>query len=183
MTDELMNALSKGVEEASQTDLALITTLAEQQTVLEGRVDILETLLKAAKKDLRAIQEGKLPTAMDEVGMKTFELIDGRSVEIKSDMKINVPKKRKGDIIEKVRGMGHGDLIKNRIIIDIGPGKDNVAQEVARYASELGVEAEQEEDINSMSLKKVLKDRKEAGKDDDLSFFGAFDFKQAIIKE
>ena len=183
MTNDLMNALSEGVEKTSTTDLATITALADQQTRLEGVVDDLEVRLKAAKKNLREVQEVKLPDAMEEVGMKTFELTDGRSVQVKDDMKIAVPRSRKDQIIEKVREMGHENLIKNRIIVDIGPGKDNVAQEVARYASELGVEAHQEGDVNSASLKKVLKDRKAAGKDDDLSFFGAFDYKKAIIKE
>lgn len=111
MTDLMQELEDAGQEETQTVDLSAITALAEKQVSLEGEVDRLESLLKEKKAELNKIALDELPAAMQAAGMANFALLTGQKVSVKEEMTISVPKKRKDEILDKVREMGYGDLI------------------------------------------------------------------------
>ena len=179
-----MSALDQ-LEQAAQgqVDLAEVKALADEQVKLEGKLDAASKVVADLKKELNAVQLDKLPAAMIAAGISDFTMSDtGQKIILKEDMTISVPKKRKGEIIEKVRDMGHGDLISNVLTIPVDKGKDNMVGELMSKVEELGLSATRTEDVNSASLKKVLNDRRKSGENDDLSFFGAYVVTKTQVK-
>lgn len=177
LLDELSDAAT-----ATPTDLENIVALAKLQVELESKVDAAQEELKMLQSKLRTISQGELPAAMKAAGLTSFQLEDGRTILFGEEWTISVPKKRKGEIIAKLRDLGYDSMVSNSMSIDIGLGKDNVAGEIAERAAELGLEVVRFEDVNSASLKKLLKTRREKGENDDLSFYGAFVVQQSKVK-
>lgn len=182
MTDLMQELEDAGQEETQTVDLSAITALAEKQVSLEGEVDRLESLLKEKKAELNKIALDELPAAMQAAGMANFALLTGQKVSVKEEMTISVPKKRKDEILDKVREMGYGDLISNVVTVPVAKGQDEQVESLMQQATALGFDAMRSQDVNSASLKKVLNDRRKDGINDDLPFFGAFVITKATIK-
>jgi len=168
---------------SGEDQLETIRALSQLQIKYEGAVNKLDQELKEAKKKLNDIMLYKLPDAMSAAGMESFVLSGGEKVDIKEDLTISVPKKRKPEIILKLRDTGHGDMITSSLTIDIIKGQDNMVGEVREKAKDLGLHVEQVENVNSGSLKKLLKEQMANGETVDLSFFGAFNVTKAVIKQ
>ena len=147
----------------------------------KGRVDELEEQWKAEKKILRTLETETIPQAMSAANVTSVEFGDGKKAKVKDEMSISVPKSRLGEIIEKIREIGYGELISNEIVITLDKGNDNAATELMTKASEMGLDPERKENVNSTSLKKVLKERVGEGHGDDLAFFGATRYSKVTI--
>lgn len=194
MSDDLMQELEDAAG-PSQDQLREIARLVALQIVREGEVDRLTAELKKAKEDLLDISDRKLPEALKNARTKKFVTDDGKTVEVKEDLKIELPKKRLPEIIEKLREWEYGELVANTLTCTIEKGKDNLAGEIMAKAEEIGLDMHRTESVNAGSVKKILRDRtKEAaeGKEDkdgnvieapDLNFFGAFSFTRAKITQ
>ena len=167
----------------SENALSRMAELAALQIKLEGEVDRVTAELKVAKEKLEKVCSVSLPEAMKEVRMESFKLVTGETIVVKEDLTISVPKKRREEVIKKLRDMGHDGLIKNSVEIEFDVGQDNLAGDVLGHADELGLLAVRTENVNSGSLKKLLKERMEDGIVDDLAFFGAFLLRRTKIKQ
>lgn len=163
-------------------DLAELSAMAEHMLEVQADVDRIETELKRRKKDLADIQERKLPEALEAAGVKSFALTNGQTVLLHEDMKISVPKSRKAEIVRWLKKHGFEAFITSQLSVNLGKGSQDEAAKLADFVEKLGLKAIQAEDINSGTLKKILKDRQKAGQETDLAFFGAFDFKTVKVK-
>lgn len=167
---------------APSTNLADVSALARKQLELEAAVARAEATLKAAKQDLRKIAEGELPAALKAAGIPSFELDNGMTVSYKEDLKVSVPAARKAAVIKKMKEWGYEGNVSNKLTVDLGKGNDNAVKALKAAAEEMGVEVIVTEDIPTGTVKKALRSRIAEGKNDDLAFFGAFDFTQATVK-
>lgn len=163
-------------------DLRTLAAVAMKQLELEGLVAKHEAALKAAKDELRKIQEGDLPAALKAAGVPSFTLDNGMTVSYAEDMKVSVPKARKEAIIKKMKEWGYGPNVSNTLTIDLGKGDNNTAAVLIAEAEKVGVTAVLAEDVPTGTVKKALNARIKEGKNDDLAFFGAFAFTKATVK-
>lgn len=179
--DELAQA---GEGNSIGVDLSALSALAMKQLDLEGEVDKLDTLLKAAKEKLRKIQEGDLPDALKAAMMTTFGLENGMTVSYAEDLKISIPKNKKAAVIKTMRDWGRGAAVTKLLTIDLGKGStnENAEKSLVAQAKEMGVDATIAEDIPSGTVKAELKKRAKEGKNDNLADFGAFAFTKATVK-
>lgn len=183
-TEKKMSDLDELAEAGQKpsTDLSDIRALALKQLELEADLAKAEQVVKDAKADLRKIKEGDLPAALKAAGIPSFTLENGMEVSYKEDLKISVPVSRKAAIIAKMKEWGFGENVSNKIVIDLGRGNDNAVKALTATAEEMGVDMTVTEDIPTGTVKKALRERIKEGKNDDLAFFGAFDFTQATVK-
>lgn len=179
--DELLNELEADGADV-KVDLAEVRALAAKQLQLEADVASAEARLDKAKKDLRKVQERELPAALKAAGMKSFELENGQTVSYKEDLKVSVPKARLAAVVEKMVEWGHADSVSNTLTIDVGRGNDNASKFIKAQAEEMGLDVEVAETVSTATVKSVLNARRKEGKNDDLGFFGAFEFTKATIK-
>ncbi|ARB06128.1 heat shock protein [Dinoroseobacter phage vB_DshS-R5C] len=181
MTDELMDELEADGAKPS-TDLADVKALAHKQLELEAKVARAEQALKDAQKELMQISDRDLPAALKAAGIPSFTLDNGMKVAYKEDLKVSVPKKNLPAVLKHMREWGYEANISTTMTIDLGKGNDNAAKALAQQASEMGLTANVDETIATGTVKKVLNQRIDEGKSDDLSLFGAFPFTRATVK-
>lgn len=167
----------------SDNALSRISELATMQVKLEGELDIAEQNVKEIKIRLEKIQGNLLPEAMAEAKMEEFKMITGQKVTVKDEIQCSVPKKRKGEIMKKLRELEQDHLIVNKITVDIEKGHDNLAGELMGHAEDLGLLATRGESVNTASLKKYLREQLDDGEDVDLPFFGAIQLRRTKIKQ
>lgn len=180
MSDVLDEIADAG--EAPSTNLADVSALAMQQLKLEGDVARLEADLKQAKKDLMKVSDGELPAALKAAGMPSFTLENGMIVSYREDMKVSVPATKKAFVLAQMKEWGFESSVTNTFTIDLGKGNGNSAKVLQGQAEEMGLTAVIAEDIATGTVKKVLKQRNDAGKNDELAKFGAFQFTRATVK-
>lgn len=177
-----LDELAAEGEKTTPTDLASISALAHKMLSLEADVAAKEAALKESKEALRKVQEGELPAALKAARMNSFQLDNGMTVSFEEDLKISVPKARKAAVIQHMKDWGYAASVANTITVDLGKGNDNAAKALMATAEEMGVKATLDEDIPSGTVKKALRARMKEGKQDDLAFFGAFEFTKATVK-
>lgn len=179
-TDEFDEIADAG--EKPSTNLEDVVALARRQLELEADVARLEADLKAKQKDLLAVSDRDLPAALKAAGVPSFTLENGMKVAYKEDMKVSIPKKNMGAVIKLMREWGYEGSVANTITVDLGKGNDNAVKALTATAEEMGLTVETAETIATGTVKKVLKERQDDGKNDDLKLFGAFPFTRATVK-
>jgi hypothetical protein len=159
-----------------------VAALALKQLELEADLAKLEAAAKEKKAELAKVQDQDLPAALKAASIKTFQLSNGMTVSLEEDLKVSVPKKNKHPVIKHMTEWGYEAAVENVLTIDLGKGNDNAAKALMASAKEMGVDANLSQDINTGTVKSVLRQRLKEGKSDDLSLFGAFQFTRATVK-
>ncbi|NBR22294.1 MAG: hypothetical protein EBU08_00595 [Micrococcales bacterium] len=80
--------------------LAGIAGLAKRAKVLEKEIEELETVVKERKDSMRKLLEETIPAALQEMGMKSFKMGDGSSIEIKPFYGASIPEARRAEAYE-----------------------------------------------------------------------------------
>jgi hypothetical protein len=170
---------------ASDADKRAIADLAERARYLEETIAELEAAAAVHAKEMRMILTDLLPQAMLAVRMKKFELEDGSAVNIKDVVRASIPKPKSEEALDWLRDNGHGDLIKNVLVVTVDRGKDNVVAAIKDAAIKLGVEEENLEtktSVHPQTLSAFCRDMLERGADVPSDLLGLYVGKEAVIK-
>ena len=175
-----MNELTQQMEQ-DQTDVIdqtkNISSLANQVKKLKSlEVEITqdEELLKKKKKNLNQISEEIIPTLLGEMGLSSLKLADGSSVDVKPNYRASISVANREKAYSWLRSNGLGDIIKNEITVSFGRNEDNRAAEYANLAKGQGYQPTQKMKVEPMTLKALVRERIEAGKDMPMDTFNVF---------
>jgi len=162
-----------------------IQSLADQVENLEQatlNVEATEEKLKILKKRKDHIAEEIIPTMMSEMGLSHLKLMDGSSVDVKPYYSANISIANKESAFNWLRNNGLGDIIKNEISVSFGRNEDNKAADYAALAEERGFHPTQKLKVEPMTLKALVRERIEAGKDMPTEIFNVFIGNKTTIK-
>ena len=154
-----------------------IQSLADQVEKLESltkRLDLQEDNIKGTKKELEHLSGEVIPTMMSEMGLSHLKLVDGSSVDVKPHYSANITIANKEAAFNWLRNNGLGDIIKNEISVSFGRNEDNKAADYAELARGQGLEPQQKLKVEPMTLKALVRERIEAGKDMPMDTFNVF---------
>jgi len=175
-----------------ETDQAKVRTKTENIRSLADQVERLENLnqeienaekdLKQTKKDLEHLSGEIIPTMMSEMGLSHFKLMDGSSVDVKPNYSANITIANREAAFNWLRNNGLGDIIKNEILVSFGRNEDNKAADYAALAQERGFQPTQKLKVEPMTLKALVRERIEAGKDMPTELFNVFVGNKTTIK-
>ena len=162
--------------EEDQQDLvdktASIQSLADQIQMLESlnsRIESSENNLKDLKKEHDRLSGEVIPTMMAEMGLAHLKLAS-----------ISIANREKA--FNWLRENGLGDIIKNEISVAFGRNEDNKAADYAALAEERGFQPTQKLKVEPMTLKALVRERIEAGKDMPTEIFNVFIGNKTTIK-
>ena len=164
---------------------ANIQSLADQVERLENlqkEVEDADKQLKEKKKNLEYLSGEIIPTMMAEMGLSHLKLMDGSSVDVKPHYSANVTVANKEAAFNWLRNNGLGDIIKNEISVSFGRNEDNKAADYAALAHERGFQPTQKLKVEPMTLKALVRERIEAGKDMPTEIFNIFVGNKTTIK-
>ena len=168
------------VEKTSNID-KLSDKIKEMQAIQED-IELKEEFLKQRKKDLDHISGEVIPTMLAEMGLSYLKLADGSSVEVKTNYSATITQANKEKAFNWLRNNGLGDIIKNDITISFGRNEDNKAANYAELARGQGLQPTQKLKVEPMTLKALVRERIEGGKEMPTELFNVFIGNKTTIK-
>ena len=154
----------------------------EKLNTLDQEVEVLEKSLKQKKKSFEHLSGEVIPTMMAEMGLSQLKLMDGSSVDVKPNYSANITIANRDAAFNWLRNNGLGDIIKNEISVSFGRNEDNKAADYAALASERGYQPTQKLKVEPMTLKALVRERIEAGKELPTELFNVFVGNKTTIK-
>ena len=148
---------------------------------LEDEIEEQEKKIKELKRKSELLSEEVIPTMMQEMNISTLKLADGSAVEVKPIYGASIPKAKQEEAFKWLRDNGLGDLIKNQIIVAFGRNEDNKAMAYATLAQGKGYEPIQKLKVEPMTLKALVRERLESGKEMPTELFNVFAGNQTKI--
>jgi len=183
-----MNNLTEQMEQ-DQTEVIKSTTniktLSDQVLKLramEDQLKIMEEALKTRKKEIDRISGEVIPTMLSEMGLSQLKLADGSSVDVKPFYSATISAQNKDRAYNWLRTNGLGDIIKNEISVSFGRNEDNKAALYADLAKSNGFQPTQKLKVEPMTLKALVRERIEAGKEMPTEIFNIFVGNKTTIK-
>ena len=162
-----------------------IQSLADQVdklNELQKRIELQEDNLKNSKKQFEYLSAEVIPTMMAEMGLSHLKLMDGSSVDVKPNYSASITIANKDAAFQWLRDNGLGDIIKNEISVSFGRNEDNKAADYAVLASEHGYQPTQKLKVEPMTLKALVRERIENGKEMPVELFNVFVGNKTTIK-
>ena len=162
-----------------------IQSLADQVERLEGvasDIEVAENNLKELKKKRDHISGEVIPTMMSEMGLAELKLHDGSHLKVSTSYRATITEANKEMAFNWLRENGLGDIIKNEILVSFGRNEDNKAADYAELAKGQGFQPTQKMKVEPMTLKALVRERIEAGKEMPTEIFGVFSENKTTIK-
>ena len=155
-----------------------IKELQAQQEQLQQQEDA----IKQKKKDIEYLSGEVIPTMLSEMGLSFLKLQDGSSVEVKTNYSATITQANKEKAFNWLRENGLGDIIKNEISVSFGRNEDNKAADYAELAKSRGLDPMQKLKVEPMTLKALVRERMEAGKEMPTELFNIYVGNKTTIK-
>ena len=162
-----------------------IQSLADQVEKLEDlqkRLELQEDNLKNTKKQIDHLSGEVIPTMMSEMGLSHLKLMDVSSVDVKPNYSASISIANREAAFGWLRNNGLGDIIKNEISVSFGRNEDNKAADYANLAESQGYQPQQKLKVEPMTLKALVRERLEAGKEMPTEIFNVFVGNKTTIK-
>ena len=162
-----------------------INKLADKIKELQAhqqQLEVQEDAIKQKKKDIEHLSGEVIPTMLSEMGLSFLKLQDGSSVEVKTNYSATITQANKEAAFNWLRENGLSDIIKNEISVSFGRNEDNKAADYAELAKGQGLEPVQKLKVEPMTLKALVRERIEAGKEMPTELFNVFIGNKTTIK-
>ena len=162
-----------------------VQSLADQVQRLEAmqqQLEVQEESVKDKKKQIEYLSGEVIPTMMAEMGLSHLKLMDGSSVDVKPNYSASISVANREAAFGWLRNNGLGDIIKNEISVSFGRNEDNKAADYATLAESQGYQPQQKLKVEPMTLKALVRERIEAGKEMPTEIFNVFVGNKTTIK-
>ena len=137
---------------------------------------------KQRKKEIEYLSGEVIPTMLSEMGLSFLKLADGSSIEVKTNYRAHIKEDNKERAFNWLRENGLGDIIKNEISVSFGRNEDNKAADYAELAKSQGLNPMQKLKVEPMTLKALVRERIEAGKELPTELFGVYTENKTTVK-
>ena len=111
-----------------------------------------------------------------------LKLQDGSHLKVSTSYRATITEANKEAAFNWLRNNGLGDIIKNEISVSFGRNEDNKAATYAELAKGQGFQPTQKMKVEPMTLKALVRERIEAGKEMPTEIFGIFSENKTTIK-
>ena len=149
---------------------------------LENEIKGDEEVLKNKKKSAAMLSEEIIPTMMTEMSLSSIKLADGSAVEVKPVYGASIPVSKREEAFKWLRDNGLGDLIKNEVTVSFGRNEDNKAANYAVLAQGQGYQPVQKLKVEPMTLKTLVRERIESGREIPSDLFNVYAGSRTTIK-
>ena len=164
------------------TNINKLADKIQEMQAVQRALEMDEEQIKQKKKHLEHLSGEVIPTMLSEMGLSFLKLADGSSVEVKTNYSATITQAKKEEAFNWLRKNGLGDIIKNEISVSFGRNEDNKAADYAELAKGQGFQPTQKMKVEPMTLKALVRERIEAGKEMPTEIFGVFSENKTTIK-
>ena len=132
---------------------------------LEDEISNAEKSVSKLKEQAKTLSQFEIPAMMEEMHITKLKLKDGESVEIKKIYGASIPPENQEGAFQWLRDHDLGDIIKRDVTVTFGQGEDNKASVYADLAQGQGYEPVQKIGVHPQTLKAIVRERLEAGRE------------------
>ncbi len=182
MEQDFEQNLASSVEKVDDGGLSTVASLARQIRNEEQSIAELDRQLKEKKKSLLKLTDEDLPSVLAEMGISSFSLDDGSTVDVKNTYGASILVDNRPKAYDWLRENGYDDIIKNTVSSTFGRGEDDRANAFSAFAQKEGYDVNQKTEIHPQTLRAFVKERCEAGDEFPMDLFGAYIGQRAVIK-
>lgn len=158
-----------------------LISLASQQEALTVSIENAKASLKEREAELETIATGKIPQLMKDCNISNLSLTSGKSISIKRSYFAKIPKDKTREAMAWLDANGYSGAVK-RVIAANTPQDENKAKELREFLFDNEIDFNINENINAQTLKKIVKETMEEGKEIPLEAFGVYVENTSIIK-
>jgi len=173
---------ANSVETIDQQGLTSVAGLARLIRDKAVEIESLEADLKDSKQTLQKLTDEEMPAMLAEMGISSFALDDGSTIEVKQTYGASILVKNRPTAFDWLRDHQYDDIIKNTVLCQFGRGEDDQANAFSTFAEEQGFIPQQKTEIHPQTLRAFVKERCEAGEEFPMELFGAWVGQRAVIK-
>ena len=182
----------------SAGDLKQAAAYAQEMLDLQAQSEALSEELKVIDDRYQKLQLELLPDLLVSLGVKTFKLESGASIDVADFVRGSIPTMsaiekaddfdrpalvaRRSECFAWLRKMNADSLIKNTVTAEFGKGEDTIAKKLLATLCEQGFKAANTEEVNFQTLNSYLREQQKAGAAIPTEPFGLFVGKKATIK-
>lgn len=159
-----------------------LSTEVEKLKTIQTKISTLEDQVKDLKQDEKHFSCVVIPKLMEDMNLKSLKLRDGSELTVKDIYSASMRAAKKAEAIKWLRDNGLGDIVKNTVTVSFGQSEDNKAMAFATLARSEGYEPIQEEKVHPQTLKVVMKEWKDKGREIPEELFSTFDGNQTHFK-
>ena len=164
------------------TNINKLADKIQEMQAIQSAIESDEQQLKQKKKHLENLSGEVIPKMLSEMGLSFLKLADGSSVEVKTNYSATITQANKEKAFNWLRQNGLGDIIKNEIVVSFGRSEDDKASAYAELAKGQGREPTQKLKVEPMTLKALVRERLEGGKEMPKEIFNIFVGNKTTIK-
>jgi hypothetical protein len=164
-------------ESTIQVDAAVSLDIAQSCNKLletQKKMAAIDEQLKTLKATEATLSGQTIPNLMHKAGLSLIKLKDGSAVEVKPFYAASIPLSKADEAFTWLRDNGHGDLIKNNVLITFRCQQDNEAKSLVAELREKGHNVKQAEKVESMTLKAFVREQIQDGKNVPADLFGVY---------
>ena len=171
-----------GALTVNDDQLSGIGGLAKRAKLLEKEIEEIESVVKERKEQLSKLLEDTIPAALSELGMKSFKMEDGSSIEVKPFYSATIKDANRAAAYEWLREHNFDDIIKNTVSVRFGRGEDELCDGLLNLLRENNYPVEQAQKIEPQTLKAFVREQIERGSELPMEMFGVYVGSKATIK-
>jgi hypothetical protein len=168
--------------QVADNDLQGLAQMARRAKSLEKEIEDFEADLKQKKEQYKKLTEEVIPEALTSMGLKSFRMDDGSSIEVKAFYSASITEARRAEAFQWLREHGYDDIIKNTVSVRFGRNESELADRAMEMLRASGFPVEQAEKVEPMTLKAWVKEQVEKGREFPSELFGAYIGQKATIK-
>ncbi len=178
MTDDVLARLEaeEAREKGDADAMEVIRILADERAALVARAEELTAELKDVGQRIRDIEENKLVTALDAVGMDSFTLDNGMTFTLDRELHMSIPKKNTDECARWLTIHQYGDIVSREVRVKFGAGEENEFVEFAKVLDHTKAcgRYETTRSMHTGRVKSLFKGLLDEGKDVPLKLFGGY---------
>jgi hypothetical protein len=143
-----------------------------------------ELEIKELKDREYQLENEVIPSFFESSGVASITLMDGSKVSVKDRLRANITEENEEFCYNKLRELGLGDVIKNKVELIFGKGQDSDANNLMAELQERGMYPSNKLDVAWNTLDKVVNEQIEKGSmtSADQEKFGVWTFKKVKIE-
>lgn len=166
------------------TEIKLLSDLANQQIAVEAELAMLEELMKRKQAELKELQFVRIPQRMLDLGMRNFKMTNGAAVEIKKFYSCSLSEEdpaRKEEALKWLKRTGHGNIIKHVFTATLGNEADALVASLRGFLNKKSISHKDSKSVPNPTLKAFMKEQIENAREFPLDLFKGFCGDKTII--
>lgn len=170
-------------EKVSDEAISSLSELCEKKAKLLEYIAEAEEALKALKKQHAYVDEVQIPEKMQDLGVESITLNDGKKVAVTNVYAGSVRKDSAMEAFMWLEQNGHGGIVKSEVKVNFGKGeRENAVELVTNMREDYGVLAEFKQSVHPMTMKSFVREQHEKGEDLPDTLFSTHIGKKTTLK-